>query len=194
MSGHSHDHDDDDGAGLYLTALCWAGLGLATLDAFLQPLPPGLVWSALALSYLTGGLPPLRTALAELWYDRRLDIDLLMIVAALAAASVGAAVEGAVLLALFSLSHTLEHRSMGKARRAVEALMQLRPETALREGANGVVEVPVAELIPGDRVILRPGARVPVDGRVAEGSGHLDESSVTGESLPVRKAPGDPVH
>lgn len=194
MSGHSHDHDDDDGAELYLTALCWAGLGLATLDAFLQPLPPGLVWSALALSYLTGGLPPLRTALAELWHDRRLDIDLLMIVAALAAASVGAALEGAVLLALFSLSHTLEHRSMGKARRAVEALMQLRPETALREGEDGVVEVPVAELIPGDRVILRPGARVPVDGRVVEGSGHLDESSVTGESLPVRKAPGDPVH
>ena len=194
MSTQSHDHDDDEEAGLYLTVLCWAGLGLATLDAFLQPLPPGLVWSALALSYLTGGLPPLRTALTELWRDRRLDIDLLMVVAALAAAAVGAALEGAVLLALFSLSHTLEHRSMGKARRAVEALMQLRPETALLEGEDGVVEVPVAELIPGDRVILRPGARVPVDGRVAEGSGHLDESTVTGESLPVRKAPGDPVH
>jgi len=99
-----------------------------------------------------------------------------------------------VLLALFSLSQTLEHRALGKARRAVEALMQLRPETALREGPEGVVEVPVAELVPGDRVILRPGARVPVDGRVASGAGHLDESTVTGESAPVRKAPGDPVH
>lgn len=188
-----HDHEDED-ANLYVTLLCWIGLGLATLDAFLQPLPQGLVWASLGLSFLTGGLPPLRTALAELWHDRRLDIDLLMVVAALSAAAVGAALEGAVLLALFSLSHTLEHRSMGKARRAVEALMQLRPETALRVGPDGVTEVPVADLVPGDRVILRPGARVPVDGRVAEGSGHLDESTVTGESLPVRKAGGDPVH
>ena len=192
MSAQAHDHDDD--AGLYLTLLCWIGLGLATLDAFLQPLPQGLVWTTLGLAYLTGGIPPLRTAMAELWHDRRLDIDLLMVVAALAAALVGAALEGAVLLALFSLSHTLEHRSMGKARRAVEALMQLRPETALRVGPDGATEVPVADLVPGDRVILRPGARVPVDGRVAEGAGHLDESTVTGESAPVRKAPGDPVH
>ncbi len=192
MSAQAHDHDDD--AGLYLTLLCWIGLGLATLDAFLQPLPQGLVWATLGLAYLTGGVPPLRTAMAELWHDRRLDIDLLMVVAALAAALVGAALEGAVLLALFSLSHTLEHRSMGKARRAVEALMQLRPETALRVGPDGATEVPVADLVPGDRVILRPGARVPVDGRVAEGAGHLDESTVTGESAPVRKAPGDPVH
>lgn len=194
MSGHSHDHDEGEDADLYLTILCWLGLGLATLDAFLQPLPQGLVWSALGVAFLSGGLPPLRTALSELWHDRRLDIDLLMVVAALAAAAVGAALEGAVLLALFSLSQTLEHRAMGKARRAVEALMQLRPETALLEGPDGVREVPVADLVPGDRVILRPGARVPVDGRVAEGSGHLDESTVTGESAPVRKAPGDPVH
>ena len=186
--------DPDEDADLYLTILCWIGLGLATLDAFLQPLPQGLVWASLGLSFLTGGLPPLRTALAELWSERRLDIDLLMVVAALAAAAVGAALEGAVLLALFSLSQTLEHRAMGKARRAVEALMQLRPETALRVTPDGVVEVPVAGLVPGDRVILRPGARVPVDGRVAEGSGHLDESTVTGESAPVRKAAGDPVH
>lgn len=190
---HDPPQSDED-ADLYMTILCWIGLGLATLDAFLQPLPAGLVWGALAVSYLSGGLPPLRTALAELWQDRRLDIDLLMVVAALAAAAVGAALEGAVLLALFSLSQTLEHRAMGKARRAVEALMQLRPETALREGPDGVEEVAVEDLAPGDRVILRPGARVPVDGRVVEGAGHLDESTVTGESAPVRKGPGDAVH
>jgi heavy metal translocating P-type ATPase len=192
VAEHVHDHDED--ADLYLTLLCWMGLALAMLDAFVQPLPQGLVWGALGVAFLTGGLPPLRTALAELWHDRRLDIDLLMVVAALAAAAVGAALEGAVLLALFSLSQTLEHRAMGKARRAVEALMQLRPETAFRQGPDGVVEVAVEDLVPGDRVILRPGARVPVDGRVAEGSGHLDESTVTGESAPVRKAEGDPVH
>lgn len=184
----------DNASAPYLTLLCWIGLAIAMLDAFLQPLPKGLLWSALGLAYVTGGLPAARSALTELWQERRLDIDLLMVVAALAAAAVGAALEGAVLLALFSLSETLEHRAMGKARRAVEALMQLRPETALREGPEGITEVPVESLAPGDRVILRPGARVPVDGRVLSGTGHLDESTVTGESEPVRKAPGSPVH
>lgn len=179
--------------GLRFTILCWAGLAVATWDAFAHPLPPGVTLAALTLAFLAGGLPAARSALQELGKGR-LDIDLLMVLAALAAAAVGAALEGAVLLALFSLSQTLEHRAMGKARRAVEALMQLRPETALREGPEGVEEVPVASLAPGDRVILRPGARVPVDGRVALGAGYMDESTVTGESLPVRKDPGSPVH
>lgn len=187
------DSRTEGSAAQVLTALCWLGLTVATLDAFVQPLPQGLAWGALAVSYLAGGLPAACRALAELARGR-LDIDLLMVVAALAAASVGAALEGAVLLALFSLSQTLEDRAMGKARRAVEALMQLRPETALREGRDGVAEVPVAELVPGDRVILRPGARVPVDGRVTLGRGHMDESSVTGESAPVPKTEGSPVH
>jgi Cd2+/Zn2+-exporting ATPase len=193
LNTHTHREDDED-AGLYLTVLCWIGLGIATLDALLQPLPAGLTGAALALSYLAGGLPAAREALTGLWHHRRLDIDMLMVIAALAAAAVGAALEGAVLLALFSLSEALEHRAMGKARRAVEALMQLRPETALREGPHGVEEVAVSALVPGDRVILRPGARVPVDGRVVAGAGHLDESSVTGESAPVRKEAGAPVH
>ncbi len=195
---HTHNGTSDaapDGdADLALTVLTWIGLGLAGLDALVQPLPAGFVWAALALSYLAGGVPPLRSALADLWQNRRLDIDLLMVVAALAAASVGAALEGAVLLALFSLSGTLEHRAMGKARRAVEALMQLRPETALLDGPDGVREVAVADLRPGDRVILRPGARVPVDGRIAEGAGHLNESTITGEAEPVAKGPGDALH
>jgi Zn2+/Cd2+-exporting ATPase len=189
-----HDHDHAEGWDLALTILCWIGLAVASFDTFVQSLAPTLVSAALWLAFLAGGVPAARSALVELWRDHRLDIDLLMVVAALAAAAVGAALEGAVLLALFSLSQTLEHRAMGKARRAVEALMQLRPETALREGPDGVIEVPVEDLAPGDRVILRPGSRVPVDGRVVTGSGHMDESSVTGESLPVRKDIGSPVH
>lgn len=192
MTSQTRDIDGQDE--LFLTLMCWLGLGIAALDALVQPLPWGLTWVALAVAYLAGGVPAARVALAELWRNWRLDIDLLMVVAAVTAAAVGAVLEGAVLLALFSLSQTLEHRAMGKARRAVEALMQLRPETALRVGAEGVVEVPVADLVPGDRVILRPGARVPVDGRIAVGAGHLDESTVTGESAPVRKGEGALVH
>lgn len=186
--------DSSETAGILLTVLCWVGLLVAIVDAFLLPLPAPGVAAALVLSFLAGGLPAAQSAMVALWRDRKLDIDLLMVVAALAAAAVGAALEGAVLLALFSLSETLEHRAMGKARRAVEALMQLRPETALRDGPDGPTEVAVETLVPGDRVILRPGARVPVDGRVLIGTGHLDESTVTGESAPVRKAPGSPVH
>ncbi|HMS95289.1 MAG TPA: cation-transporting P-type ATPase, partial [Tabrizicola sp.] len=113
MGDHRKDATDQ-GEDLLLTLLCWIGLALAALDAFVQPLPWGLTWAALALSYLPGGLPAARAALVELWRDHRLDIDLLMVVAALAAAYVGALLEGAVLLALFSLSNTLEHRAVSR--------------------------------------------------------------------------------
>lgn len=173
-----------------LTALTVLGLALAALAAFVQPGPWGP--AGLALAFAAGGVPSAVEALRDLARGR-LDIDLLMVVAAVAAASVGAALEGAVLLALFSLSNTLEHRAMGRARRAVEALMTLRPDTALRAGPDGPAEVPAASLRPGDRVILRPGARVPADGVVETGAGAVDESTITGESLPVSKAPGTQV-
>ena len=117
-----------------------------------------------------------------------------MIVAAIAAAVVGAVVEGAVLLTLFSLSTTMEERAMGRARRAIEALMELRPETAFRKSVEGAVEeVLAAQLDVGDIVVLRPGARVPADGTVLRGRGALDESTITGESMPVGKEPGGKV-
>lgn len=168
------------GATLGGLAAHWSGAGqLATL-----------FWIA---AYLAGGIPSGLSAARALVVDRVLDIDLLMVVAAMAAAAVGAPMEGAVLLALFSLSGTLEHRAMGRARRAVEALMHLRPESALLRRGAEVVEVASASLVAGDVVVLRPGARVPVDGRVVAGSGSMDESTITGESLPVTRAPGDQV-
>lgn len=178
-----------------LTGLTIAGLAVALVDSFLVPLPAPAAPLGLWIAYLAGGVPSAVTALRELWVDRKLDIDLLMVIAALAAAGVGAPIEGAVLLALFSLSSTLEHRAMGKARRAVEALMALRPESAVRRRADGTTEdVLVKDLRPGDTVILRPGARVPVDGIVTEGEGAMDESSITGESVPVHKTPGAKAH
>lgn len=187
--------DHDHGGDVWLTALTVLGLAVALWDRFASGLPEAVVWAALGLAFLAGGVPAAISAVRELFGRGRLDIDLLMVIAALAAAAVGAALEGAVLLALFSLSGTLEHRAMGKARRAVEALMALRPETALRQAADGTVaEVAVADLRLGDRLILRPGARVPVDGRLVEGAGEVDESTITGEALPVAKVLGDPLH
>ena len=147
---------------------------------------PGLV-----IVYLAGGLPTTWRALSSLWRKHVLDIDLLMIAAAIAAAVVGAPFEGAVLLTLFSISTTLEERALGRARRAIEALMALRPETALRKTAGGAVEeVAAAELSVGDVVVLRPGARVPTDGVVVTGRGGVDEANITGESMPVSKEAG----
>src|SRR5690606_17703644 len=176
-----------------LTVLTVLGMLLAV--AALWPLT-GVVadrssLAGLCLVYLAGGLPAAWRALETLWKEQILDIDLLMVVAAVAAAAVGAPFEGAVLLTLFSVSTTLEQQALGRARRAVESLMALRPETALRKKADGTVaEVPAIELEVGDVVVLRPGARVPADGIISSGRGSLDEASITGESMPVAKDPG----
>lgn len=169
-------------------ALASAGSGLP-VEGLSVVRQPGLV-----LVYAAGGLPAAWSALSALWREHILDIDLLMVVAALAAAIVGAPFEGAVLLTLFSVSTSLEHHALGRARRAVEALMALRPETAFRKGQDGtVVEVPAAGLCVGDIVILRPGARVPTDGLIMQGRGGIDEANITGESMPVSKEPGQQV-
>ena len=153
-----------------------------------------LTLPALITVYLAGGLPAAWRAGSALLHERILDIDLLMVVAALAAAAVGAPLEGAVLLTLFSVAETLEHRALGRARNAIEALMALRPETGLRKSASGDVEEVMAEtLMVGDIVVLRPGARVPTDGTITLGHGGLDEANITGESMPVSKNVGDPV-
>ena len=169
-------------------------LGLAMAAVGKWPLREGveaLAVPGLALVYLAGGLPTGWRALSELWRKHVLDIDLLMIAAAIAAAVVGAPFEGAVLLTLFSVSTTLEERALGRARRAIEALMALRPETALRKTAGGgIEEIPAGALAVGDVVMLRPGARVPTDGVIVSGRGGIDEANITGESVPVSKEVG----
>lgn len=176
-----------------LTALTMLGMVLATLA--LWPLQGTAAASfsivGLSLVYLTAGLPAAWRAASTLWQERVLDIDLLMVAAAVAAATVGAPFEGAVLLTLFSISTTLEERALGRARRAIEALMELRPENALRKASDGTVaEIPAADLKVDDVVVLRPGARVPADGIIVHGRSSLDEANITGESLPVAKEPG----
>lgn len=175
-----------------------AVLGMALSVAGFLPLDENtsqiLSVVGISLVYLAGGVPAAWRALTALWRERVLDIDLLMVIAAIATAVVGAPFEGAVLLTLFSLSTTMEERALGRARRAIEALMALRPETALRKSADGVVtEIPAAELCVDDIVILRPGARIPADGMILNGHGAIDEASITGESMPVSKDPGAPV-
>ena len=188
---HTSDHATDE-LGVVMTGVTLVGMLLAAVSAY-GGISDQLTAFGLTLVYIFGGLPSAAKALQSLWVDHVLDIDLLMVVAAVAAAAVGAAMEGAVLLTLFSLSGMLEHQAMGKARRAVEALMALRPETALLRRDGTIAEVPVASLVVGDVVVIRPGARMPVDGTILSGDGSINESTVTGESVPVQKGPGSAV-
>ncbi len=176
-----------------LTVITGIGLGFG-IAAEIAGWPGSSMLAAYTLAYLAGGLPAARVALANLLRNRRLDIDLLMVTAALAAAAVGEMRDGAILLFLFSIAGTLEDYAMGRAEREVEALMAMRPETAHRRDAEGrVTEVPAASLERGDRVMVRPGERIPVDGVIRDGHSNLDEASVTGEAMPVRKQAGDKV-
>jgi Cd2+/Zn2+-exporting ATPase len=169
------------------------GLGLAFLIA------AAVLEKTQAVSYLTHGLyagayvfagyEGLKSALASFrrWV---IDIDGLMILAALGAAIVGAPFEGALLLFLFSFSNVLQRYAMDRTQNAIQSLLKLRPDQALVKRSGGPVRVKVEELELGEIVIVKPGEQIPVDGRLVEGSTTVDEASLTGESMPVEKAVG----
>ena len=137
-------------------------------------------------AYAAGGWDSLRRTVGAL-SRRSLDVDLLMLLAAAGAAVVGHWVEGAILLFLFSTGNTLETFAFGRTRRSIRALMELRPEDASVVLDGQERNVAVAELVPGQVVRVRPGDRIPVDGTVVAGSSRVDESTLTGEPLPVAK-------
>lgn len=169
--------------------------GLLLLTGWLASLggaPHGLSLGLLLGAYATGGFYALRDAWQSL-RSRRFDIDTLMIVAAAGAAALGAWEEGALLLFLFSLGHALEHMAMDRTRKAIEALAELAPKIATVQRGGAEIEVRVEELQRNDRVVVKPGQRIPADGQVASGNSAVDQSPVTGESMPVDKQPGDKV-
>ncbi len=143
-------------------------------------------------AYLFCGQQGVRSAIASL-RERTLDVDVLMVLAAIGAAIVGSPFEGALLLFLFSFSNVLQRYAMERTQRAIESLLTLRPEIALRKRGAATEEVRVEDLDVGDVVLVRPGEHVPVDGTVTEGASSIDESSLTGESMPVSKAVGGTV-
>lgn len=178
--------------GAVLTILTFLGLAIG---AYFQLTGASLWWWVVPyiVAYLAGGIPASIEAVKAL-LEKKLEIDLLMVLAALAAAGVGEVRDGAVLLFLFSLAGTLEAYAMGNTKRAIAALMKLRPDEANLLQADGSTKrVAVEALVVGDRVMVRPGERMPIDGVIEEGMGAIDQSSVTGESVPVDKEPGDEV-
>jgi Cd2+/Zn2+-exporting ATPase len=144
-------------------------------------------------AYIAGGAFGAKGALKSLFHERKFDVDGLMVLAALGAALVGAWAEGATLLFLFSLSNTLQTYAIGRSRRAIRSLYALYPETARVKRGDETVTVGLEELAINDLVLIEPGERIPVDGIVQAGRSAVDQSPITGESMPVDKAPGDDV-
>ena len=147
-----------------------------------------------AATVVVAGFYPLKSALGAL-RDRRLTITTLLVVAAIGAIALGAVGEAAELVVIFSLGEVLEDYVSDRARGSIRALMALTPPTALLRGPAGSLPtlVPVESLVPGDLVVVRPGERLPTDGRVVAGGSSVDQSPVTGESIPVEVTPGSTV-
>lgn len=145
-----------------------------------------------SLAYLSAGYDVARHGVSAVLH-LRFDVDVLMILAALGAAALGNWPEGAFLLFLFSLGHALEKSAMDRARNAIEALGQITPRQATVRRDGEERQLPVEDLLRGDVVIVRPGERVPADGRVSRGRSDVDQSPVTGESMPVEKDVGQEI-
>lgn len=175
-----------------LTTIAFVGLLSGVLFQWFE----ASIWwvsTAYLLTYLSGGGPAIIKAIETL-KRKSVDINFLMIIAALAAAGVGEVRDGAILLFLFSFAGTLEGYAMANTKKAIVALMKLRPEEANKLKEDGsTVRVKVEVLMVGEKIIVRPGERLPVDGRIESGSGAIDQSSLTGESMPVDKNIGDTV-
>jgi Zn2+/Cd2+-exporting ATPase len=187
-SEHSESHSHGDGLELTFAIISAALLAVGFGASFLPTIPHWLVLACYVGSYFFGGAFAVKEAFSNL-FQKKFEIDTLMIVAATGAAILGEWAEGALLLALFSLGHALEHFAMGRAKKAIEALAELAPETAnvLRDGK--FIEVGVQELAIGEIVLIKPNERFPVDGIVLKGSSDVNQAPVTGESVPVAKGP-----
>ncbi|HEY7056053.1 MAG TPA: heavy metal translocating P-type ATPase [Vicinamibacterales bacterium] len=151
-----------------------------------------LTIAAYVVAIASGGVYSVRRAFHAA-RSLALDINVLMLVAVCGAMVLGEWSEGACVVFLFALAQLLEARAMERARGAIRALMDLTPLTALVRRGGSEKELPVDDVRVGDLVVVRPGEKIPLDGRVVAGQSHVNQAPVTGESLPVEKEPGDEV-
>ena len=188
---HNHAHGGLLGANSELIFALACGALLITgylIEKLVSNAPEWAPLVCYVLAYGFGGFYTLREAFENLRM-KRFEIDTLMLVAAAGAAALGAWAEGALLLFLFSLGHSLEHYAMGRAKRAIEALAELAPDTATVRQDGQITQIPVEQLEVGDVVIVRPNERMPADGFLVVGLSSVNQAPVTGESMPVDKRP-----
>ncbi|OQB27831.1 MAG: putative cadmium-transporting ATPase [Chloroflexi bacterium ADurb.Bin180] len=155
---------------------------------------PILVSGLFALAMLCGGVYIARSGWAALRTTHTLDMNMLMTIAAIGAAAIGEWAEGASAMFLFSLGNTLEAMTMDRARSAIRRLIALSPREATRVHGDHADRVPVEQLAVGDLIEVKPGERVAMDGAIEQGRSSVDQSPVTGESVPVDVQPGSPVY
>ncbi|MEW6277327.1 MAG: cation-translocating P-type ATPase [Candidatus Eremiobacterota bacterium] len=202
--GHGHDHDGEDHHhdygheredhdhhhGVERTDLIRIALvGICVLATWLRP-----DWRALSLAAIAlGGWPIYRHALQDL-LRRRMTMELSMTVALVGALLLGELLTVLVIVFFVLLAEALEGLTVERGHRALSNLLQGLPQTAWRRRGDSLEEVSTADLAPGDRVVVRPGALLPVDGVVREGHSFVDQASVTGEPLPAEKLPGAAVY
>ncbi|RXT15259.1 heavy metal translocating P-type ATPase [Ammoniphilus sp. CFH 90114] len=145
-------------------------------------------------AYIVGGFVKAKEGLYTLLKERELDVNLLMLLAAMGAAGIGYWLEGAILIFIFSLSGVLESYTMARSYKDIASLMDLKPETAtmLKDGKECVVKI--EQLQVGDLMVVKPGERIPSDGKIIEGRSSVNQASITGESIPVEKGLNDEVY
>lgn len=179
-----------------LPEMRWAAAALALfllgLAAQLTGLPSWLWWALYLSCYCAGGWEPGLAGLRAL-RDRTLDVDLLMVVAAIGAAAIGQITDGALLIVIFATSGALEALATARTEDSVRGLLDLAPDTATRIHADREQTVPVTDLEVADVLIVRPGERIPADATVTAGGSEVDQATITGEPLPVDKGVGDEV-
>jgi heavy metal translocating P-type ATPase len=191
--GH-HDHEDEHGhietfdlIRIAITASVAALVWFRVWEPFPQVSLIGIA------GVLFGGWPIFHEAYENL-RERRMTMELSMTIALVAAAAIGEFFTALIITAFVLAAEVLEGLTVGRGRRAIGELLDMLPHSAwiVKDGAPPV-EVPIVEIRPGDRVLIRPGTRIPVDGRVVSGNSSVEEAAITGESLPQDKLPGSQV-
>ncbi|MEH2183358.1 heavy metal translocating P-type ATPase [Nostoc sp.] len=172
----------------FLLFLGWFALHLGAL---------GLAFLLLPAAYVIGGYESAREGLTTLFKEKELDVDLLMIVAAIGAASLGLwrreyhlIIDGAILILIFAISGALESYAMQRTERSIRSLMSLTPDTARVLLQGNEKKIPISQLKVGDQIVVKPGELIPTDGIILSGYSTLNQAAITGESLPVEKTVG----
>ena len=199
--GHEHEHEHEHEHGAESSAPWRLGLALllatgAELLGFLAPDTPWWMAAGLAVAALAiwlAGFDVYKKGLTALRHGR-LNIDALMTVAVTGAFAIGQWPEAAMVMALYAIAEAIEGRAVDRARNAIKGLLAMAPEeAAVRQADGSWATLPVASVVVGASVRVRPGERVPMDGAICAGSTSINQAPVTGESIPVDKGVGDPV-
>ncbi|MBD2345924.1 heavy metal translocating P-type ATPase [Anabaena subtropica] len=170
--------------GWFALHLGWLGLALLLLPA----------------AYVIGGYESAREGMTTLIQEKELDVDLLMIVAALGAAALGLwrreyylIIDGAILILIFAISGALEGYAMRRTEKSIRSLMSLTPDTARVVNQGGEETIPISQLQVGDEIVVKPGELIPTDGIIVSGYSTINQAAITGESLPIEKTIGEEV-